>query len=95
MYKASKLELPSNLQCKFDIIDNQEKYNLRSKNKFKVKYARTTKMQHCLSVFGVKVYNLLPNFIVSLPNIKLFKNKLKKHILEQYSLNLCQTKWTL
>ena len=29
MYKASKLELPSNLQCKFDIIDKQEKYNLR------------------------------------------------------------------
>ena len=91
MYYAYRLELPSNLQRKFNVSYYEEnQYNLRSKCKFKVNYARTTKRQHCLSVFGVKIYNSLPNDIASLPNIHLFKKYLKNHILGKYS-SICLT----
>ena len=84
MFTAYRMELPSNLQCKFSLCHDQSKYNLRSRNKFKVSYVRTRKKQQCLSVLGVKLFNSLPISITSSPNIHLFKKHLKNHILEQY-----------
>ena len=86
MFDAYRMKLPSNLQSKFSIHQDQSNYNLRSGNRFKVSYVRTTKKQQCLSVLGVKLFNSLPNFIASLPNIHLFKKYLKIHIPEQYCL---------
>ena len=88
MYSAYKHELPSKLQCMFNVSNAEQKYNLRAKTKFEVKYVRTTKSQHCLSVFGVKMFNSLPNVLASQPNIYLFKKSLKKFILDQYRTEL-------
>ena len=61
MYYAYRLELPSNLQRKFNVSYYEEnQYNLRSKCKFKVNYARTTKRQHCLSVFFLVLKYITP-----------------------------------
>ena len=84
MYIAYRRNLPINLQSKFSLSNIEQKYNLRSKSKFKIRYARTTKSQHCLSVLGVRMFNSLPDCIASLPNIHLFKKHLKNYILELY-----------
>ena len=88
MYSAYKHELPSKLQCMFNVSNAEQKYDLRAKTKFEVKYVRTTKSQHFLSVFGVKMFNSLPNVLASQPNIYLFKKSLKKFILDQYRTEL-------
>ena len=73
MFKAMKAQLPGNLQNKFELT-NSECYTLRSYNKFKVKFARTTTLKHkCISVYGVKLYNSLPKNLTSIPNISSFK----------------------
>lgn len=84
MFRAYRCELPTNLQSKFILTKDDNIYNLRNRNKFKINYVRTTKRQHCLSVYGVKMLNSIPNSIASLVNIHMFKKHLKKNILEQY-----------
>ena len=95
MYSAYQGKLPDNLQSKFTLSNDDQKYNLRSKIKFKIRYVRTTKSQHCLSVIGVKMFNSLPNLIASLPNIHLFKKHLKNYILEQYRTHCHPNKFIL
>ena len=87
MFSACRLELPIT-QCKFSFSDDQSRYNLGSKHTFKVVYMRTTKNQHSISVYGVKLFNSLPNSIASLQNFDVFKKQLKNYILEQYNLKV-------
>ena len=56
------------IQQKFMInVDN--KYCLRSKGKFKVKFARTTLKSNCISIYGVKLYNSLSKSIIEAKNV--------------------------
>ena len=84
MYKAYNFELPINLQNKFELVKNTERYTLRCHNKFKVKYMRTTKMSHCISSYGVKLYNSLPEYLGSKKNLLSFENDYVKLLLNQY-----------
>ena len=85
MYKAYNSQLPVNLQSKFELVKNTERYTLRCHDKFKVNYVRTTQMSHCISSYGVKLYNSLPESIRSKPNILSFKVSYVKLMLHQYN----------
>ena len=87
MFKAKKVQLPSNLQNKFELT-NSDCYTLRSYSKFKMKIVRTTLKHKCISVYGVKLFNSLPNNLTSIPNISSnissFKTKYKDSLIAQY-----------
>ena len=85
MYNASLNLLPQNVQRYFSDNCNRV-HSLRNDNKFKVIRARTVKKSHCLSVFGVKLFNSLPKDIVSAKNIFHFKLLFKKYIFHKYSV---------
>ena len=75
--------LPMNIQQKFmSNVDN--KYCLRSKDKFKVKFARTTLKSNCISIYGVKLYNSLSKSIIEAKNVFCFKNMYKKSVFAKY-----------
>ena len=84
MFKAHNNELPTNLQNKFSLVKNSEAYNLRCCDKFKTNFVRTTQMSHCISSYGVKLYNSLPMIITSKRHIVSFKKSYTKYLLDQY-----------
>ena len=73
MFSAYRLELSKKEQHMFSFPVDSYRYNPRSGKSFKVNYVRTTKKQHCISIFGVKLHNYLPNCIATLPNIHMLK----------------------
>ena len=79
MYKAYHFKLPENMLSKFEFA-NAGYYSLRNKNKFKVKFARTTLKHNCLSSKGIKLFNSIPDQISSIPTLLGFKKKYKIHI---------------
>ena len=60
------------------------KYSLRSKDKFKVNFVRTSLKSRTISVFGVKVYNKLAINIVEAKHELHFKALCKKSLLNKY-----------
>ena len=85
MYKGSRGMLPHNVQTKLNFNKNVKPYNLRNKDKYVAKYVRTKLKSKCISCYGVKLFNDLPNSISSAESVSMFKNKMKKYILEGYS----------
>ena len=81
MYKAKNKLLPANIQHLFDTKEDLN-YNLRGKNKFSAKYARTKTKTMCVSVVGVKILIIL---IITLQRLSHYKN-LKKCIRVTYSI---------
>ena len=67
MYKARMNKLPSNVQVKFTTNIGM-KYSLRSIDKFKVNFVRTSLKSWTISVFGVKVFHKLAINIVKAKN---------------------------
>ena len=60
MYKAFHQLLPCYLQKYFTIKSNE--YGIETKtHMFYQSYVRTTKIQHCISVAGVKLWNSINN----------------------------------
>ena len=85
MYNANLKLLPANVQQKFTSnIDNS--YTLRSKHKFKVLRARTALKSNCLSIYGVRLFNNLPESIISAKNLFIFKRMYKQIKLDSYSV---------
>ena len=58
MYNAKNKLLPANIQYLFATKEHLS-YNLRGKNKFATKYARTKTKIMCVSVVGVKIWRTL------------------------------------
>lgn len=85
MFKVLHSQLPLRLLEKFDIVGKSESYTLRSYDKFKVRYTRTTQMSHCLSSYGVKVFNALPKSLTSSTNLLQFKQKYTAFLLNLYT----------
>ena len=83
MYKAYHFALPVKMQSKFESADSSH-YSLRHKNKFKIKFVRTTLKHNCLSVNGIKLFNSLPDNISSTPTLLGFKKKYKCYLMSQY-----------
>ena len=59
-------------------------YNTRNKNKIIAPFHRLATTQHSVSYNGSTVWNSLPPAILSEPNLKSFKRKLKSYFIEQY-----------
>ena len=78
MYKASKNSLPYNVQNRFNVYFNN-KFTLRGANKFKVVRVRTILKSFCLSIYGVKLFNGLSNYldITGAKSLNCLKNVLK------------------
>ena len=83
VFKAFSLQLPCNLQSKFELI-KYDNYTLRSYNKFKMKYAKTSLKAKSISVYGVKIFNALPKEISRLSVFSIFKRKYKALLISQY-----------
>ena len=76
-------KLPSNVQEKFSTNIGM-KYSLRSINKFKVNFVRTSLKARTISVYGVKVFNKLAINIVEAKHEQKFKALFKKSLLNKY-----------
>ena len=83
MYKARNGCLPTNVQKYFAVTGNH--YNLRRKDNFKKVHIRTTKKSHCISVYGVKLYNNLSVELKSSKNIYRFKSQYKQKVFNMYT----------
>ena len=64
MFNANLKLLPANVQQKFT-SNIHNSYILRSKHKFKVMRARTALKSNCLSTYDVRLFNDLPESIIS------------------------------
>jgi hypothetical protein len=83
MFKAFSLQLPCNLQRKFELA-KYENYTLRSLNKFKIKYTKTALKAKSISIYGVKIFNALPKEISNITVFAIFKKKYKSQLISQY-----------
>ena len=84
MFKAYTNTLPYNLQSYFSKNNVDENYSLRSVDKFKIKYTRTSLKANCVTVRGPKLWNDLPKSVTSIQNPIRFKKALKFELLKSY-----------
>ena len=65
----------------------QQDHRVNTRNRFVIQppYQRLTITQHSFEYCGPKVWNELPPSIQNLPNINIFKRKLKLHFIDQYT----------
>ena len=84
MYKVYHSQLSTKLQNKFELSKDGH-YSLRNKNKFKIRFVRTTLKHKCLSIYGVKLFNALPYEISSASTLSRFKSILKSYLISQYN----------
>jgi len=84
MYNAYRNKLPCNVQSYFEVGNSINEYTTRQKDKFKTQFVRTSLKSNCISVVGVKIWNVLPDHIRSSMNICVFKKQMTKHLLLEY-----------
>ena len=77
MYRAFNKQLCIGLQTRI-FINSVAKRNNRL---FKVVYCRTTLKSHCISIFGPKLFNSLPEFIQQATSFKSFSKQVKSYYL--------------
>ena len=87
MFKAYTNGLPKTLQSYFVLNSMGENYYMRSTNKFKISYTRTSLKAKCVTVVGPKLWNELPKSITSLKTQNGFKRALKHYLVNQYLHN--------
>ena len=90
MYKVFNKSLPRNLLERFDIKHENTFYNLRSEHYFKLRFARTTQKQMCLSFCGIKLWNSISKEISKCQTLQLFKSKYKNDLISRYWENTLQ-----
>ena len=74
--------LPIHLQNRFTIYSTTR--STRRINTFVMVQARTNIKAMCLSVYGVKLWNSLPNNLRDCNSVIIFKKKLKKYFISIY-----------
>ena len=74
--------LPIQLQRRFSKYSSV--HSTRQKKSFVMVQVRTNLKAMCLSVYGVKLWNTLPDEIKNCTNVNIFKKCLKKHFLSHY-----------
>ena len=84
MYNAYHGSLPKKLQHLFELGNEKSKYKTRQEQHFKVNYRRTNVKAHCISSYGVKLWNQLPKNIVKAKSLFMFKRLFKKDLLSRY-----------
>ena len=83
MFKAWNVKLPVNVQSLFKVNINN-KYPTRKCFNFKVNYCKTKFRSNCVSIIGVKLWNVLEDKFKSCRNLLCFKKCLKLMYLKEY-----------
>ena len=76
------MPVPANVNCLF--IKNTHVRSSRPQRQYVLLSIRTNVKARCLSVLGVKYWNLLPPSTTMIPTCYAFIKKLKTHMLNQY-----------
>ena len=84
VYRAYHNNLPTNLQSYFMLNRGTVSYDMRSRDKFKIKYVRTSLRSKLVSIIGPKLWNQLPQSIRECVNIESFKKALKYFLITSY-----------
>lgn len=84
VYKASINNLPTNLQNRYQKSNQMHGHNTRSCDSLHERGGRLNIKQMCLSVRGVKLFNQLPQNLRQSVSYNVFKNNLKKSLLQSY-----------
>ena len=84
VYRAYHNNLPTNLQSYFMLNRGTVSYDMRSRDKFKIKYVRTSLRSKLVSIIGPKWWNQLPQSIRECVNIESFKKALKYFLITSY-----------
>ena len=84
LYKAVNKSLPKNLQKHYMYNEIVPVYNTR--NKFILKYARTTLKSMCVSIKGSKLWNAICDKLKSCKNVYTFKKLYIRTLLEKYCM---------
>ena len=85
VFKAYHNSLPKNLQAYFTLNRTVTSYDMRSRDKFQIKYARTSLKSKLVSIVGPKWWNQLPENIRLSSNVLTFKKRLKSVLVASYS----------
>ena len=87
VFKAYHNRLPKNLQAYFTLNSTVTSYHydMRSRDKFQIQYARTSLKSKLLSIVGPKWWNQLPEHVRVSLNILTFKKRLKYGLVSSYS----------
>lgn len=85
IYRAKNYSLPNSLQTLFSEREGCKRYDLRGKNKLQQKGSRTTLKSMCITIKGTSLWNRLSEEVKTSKNLKQFKRRFKKEILELYS----------
>ena len=72
MYKVKNSQLPISLAKHFSKAGDKSCCVLRNKDELCIEYVRTTQRSQCLSYYGVKLFNSLPNALTGQKNVYLF-----------------------
>ena len=70
--------------CKGGLANDSSVHSTRQKKSFVMVQVRTNLKAMCLSVYGVKLWNTLPDEIKNCSSVNIFKKCLKKHFLSHY-----------
>ena len=84
MYKVNRKILPEKLLSMFKLKTVEKKYNLRNKNDIYYRFARTKQKQMCLSIYGIKLWNMINDEIKKCKSIQVFKSKFKSYLINNY-----------
>ena len=84
MFKAKQLSLPVNIQSLFN-SQNEFHYVTRQHGLFRQKFTSSNLKSMCLSVKGVKLWNVLPRELTNCKNIVSFKKMYKALIFNKYT----------
>ena len=71
-------------RMKVNFYQDIHNVNTRNRNEIRPAYQRLTTTQHSFEYCGPKIWNELPASIKNLPNIDVFKRKLRLHFINQY-----------
>ena len=82
MFKAYHNILPDSLQKMFNL--RVQIYDTRQKCTFTVHRAHTNVKSMCISIYGVKLWNLLHTDLTNSRSLQVFKNMYKLHIISLY-----------
>ena len=60
-------------------------YETRGRNDLFAPFQRLTLTQHSVYYRGVGIWNDLPTFVTGSPSLKIFKSRLKEHLISKYT----------
>ena len=84
MYNFYYRKLPTLLQERFK--KNQNVHNTRRRNTFIVQYSCTNLKAMCITIYGVKLWNTLPEHIKEPKSLFIVKNYLKTYLISLYNV---------